>query len=221
MGARHAEQSIICSADDEAFPPTRSLIEDALRIVAESLDSDMTWTDRGTLGAQDKVYADTWPGEHYRLLVGTRVLEPRLAVEVGTFTGLGSLALRQACDRVVTFDLIPWDRIEGSVLREQDFENGSLRQEIGDLARADTFDRHRDLLSEADVIFVDGPKDGTFEPAFMTKLLPIVARSGALVIFDDIRVMSMIGFWRSIRAPKLDLTSFGHWSGTGLVRFDA
>jgi hypothetical protein len=32
-------------------------------------------------------------------------------------------------------------------------------------------------------------------------------------------MMNMIGIWRGIRHPKLDLTSFGHWSGTGLVEW--
>jgi hypothetical protein len=31
--------------------------------------------------------------------------------------------------------------------------------------------------------------------------------------------MPMLGVWRGIARPKLDLTSFGHGSGTGLVRW--
>ncbi len=38
-------------------------------------------------------------------------------------------------------------------------------------------------------------------------------------MFDDIRVWNMLEIWRGIRRPKLDLTSFGHWSGTGLVDY--
>jgi hypothetical protein len=37
------------------------------------------------------------------------------------------------------------------------------------------------------------------------------------LLLDDIRLLPMVGLWRSIASPKLDLTSFGHWSGTGLV----
>jgi hypothetical protein len=36
-------------------------------------------------------------------------------------------------------------------------------------------------------------------------------------MFDDIRLWNMLRTWRTINRPKLDLTSFGHWSGTGLV----
>ncbi|MBM4318321.1 MAG: methyltransferase, partial [Deltaproteobacteria bacterium] len=38
-----------------------------------------------------------------------------------------------------------------------------------------------------------------------------------IVVFDDIRLMNMLRIWRNISLPKLDVTSFGHWSGTGLV----
>jgi len=40
------------------------------------------------------------------------------------------------------------------------------------------------------------------------------------VIFDDIRDLNMLQFWRDIAPPKLDLSSFGHWTGTGLVRWN-
>ena len=37
------------------------------------------------------------------------------------------------------------------------------------------------------------------------------------LIIDDIQLINMIDFWRSIRSPKFDATSFGHFSGTGVV----
>ncbi len=36
-------------------------------------------------------------------------------------------------------------------------------------------------------------------------------------MFDDIRLMNMVEIWNNLAKPKLDLTSFGHWAGTGLV----
>ncbi|WP_164546837.1 MULTISPECIES: hypothetical protein [unclassified Variovorax] len=38
-----------------------------------------------------------------------------------------------------------------------------------------------------------------------------------MIVFDDIRVMHMVDTWRRIARPKMDLSSFGHWSGTGLI----
>ncbi len=45
---------------------------------------------------------------------------------------------------------------------------------------------------------------------------PPVARS---VMFEDIRPWGMLSFRQEIERAKLDLTSFGHWSGTGLVDY--
>ena len=39
-----------------------------------------------------------------------------------------------------------------------------------------------------------------------------------LILLDDIRLWKMLKIWREISMPKLDLTSFGHWSGTGIVQ---
>jgi hypothetical protein len=66
-------------------------------------------------------------------------------------------------------------------------------------------------------LFVDAPKDGVFEPAFIKNLAEMKTKKELLVIFDDIRVLNMLLPWRSIKRPKFDLISFGHWSGTGLV----
>ena len=138
-------------------------------------------------------------------------------MEIGTFTGLGALALAQVCSRVVTFDLLPWKSFGTSALREEDFTGARVEQRLGDLSEPSVFAAERDLLAQADLVFIDGPKDGRFEPAFMALLLPVVRETGAFLVFDDIRVVPMVRFWRELDMPKLDLTSFGHWSGTGLA----
>jgi hypothetical protein len=66
------------------------------------------------------------------------------------------------------------------------------------------------------LILIDGPKDGVFEPAFLSKLLPVL-RAGQVLVLDDIRKLQMLQTWRDISLPKLDVTSLGHWSGTGLA----
>ena len=38
-----------------------------------------------------------------------------------------------------------------------------------------------------------------------------------LLVIDDIRVVSMVELWQNLPIAKLDVTSFGHWSGTGLA----
>ena len=69
----------------------------------------------------------------------------------------------------------------------------------------------------ASLIFLDGPKNGRFEGQLLQHLTGLEPLPGRLLVVDDIRFVNMIDFWTSIASPKLDLTSFGHWSGTGLV----
>ena len=66
-------------------------------------------------------------------------------------------------------------------------------------------------------MFLDGPKDGIFEKQLLSRLASAEYFKPKILVLDDIKFMNMIPLWRSIQNPKLDLTSFGHWSGTGLV----
>jgi hypothetical protein len=168
-----------------------------------------------------------WPGEHYRLLAALcATVRPKTVVEIGTASGLSSLAIISALpagSRLVTFDVLPWD-YKGpeawggeTVLRKEDFADGSLVQEVGDLSNPETFERHRNLLAETDFFFVDGPKDGIFEQVFLDRLGSVAFPKPPLLMFDDVRLWNMLRIWKDVTRPKLDLTSFGHWSGSGLI----
>jgi predicted O-methyltransferase YrrM len=163
-----------------------------------------------------------FPGEHYRLLASiVKMLQPEQVVEVGTYTGLSALAILTTLrthGRLITYDLIPWNQINESALRPSDFADDRLEQRIGDLTDRVFFDRNRDVLSAATLFFLDGPKDGRFEPDLTELLASLVRVQSALIVFDDIRIWKMLSFWRGLELPKLDLTSFGHWLGTGLAQ---
>lgn len=75
----------------------------------------------------------------------------------------------------------------------------------------------RALFESADLIFVDGPKDGHTEARILANLDTLKLAPHVVIVFDDIRVMHMVDTWRRIARPKMDLSSFGHWSGTGLI----
>ncbi len=172
-------------------------------------------------GSPSAAWVDTFPGEHYRLLAAlVRVLRPRRVIEIGTYTGASALALLEhATDeiRIVTYDLIPWNEIGGSLLAQEDFEDGRLEQRLGDLADEAYWSTQRDLFLEADLVFLDGPKDDVFEPKMLKTLARLQTERGFVLVVDDIRFLEMIGPWSRFPAPRLDVTSFGHWSGTGLA----
>lgn len=222
--ASHAELSVISSLHDQAPAPTGELIELALRASSAALNERLPDL-AGRVNAEPDGHPDPsqWPGEHYRLLAGlVRTLMPSSIVEVGTFTGMGTLALKEACDvrsRIVTYDVIPWRETQAVLLNESDFVE-SVDQRIGDLSDPAFFRQELPTLMGADLIFIDGPKDGRFEPRFMSLLVPALVSSGSqpVLVFDDIRVMPMTTFWRDFPMPKLDITSFGHWAGTGVAR---
>ncbi|MDQ4041371.1 MAG: class I SAM-dependent methyltransferase, partial [Actinomycetota bacterium] len=138
-----------------------------------------------------------------------------------TATGMSALAMLARLpndSRLVTFDIVPWREYPGTVLRDDDFADRRLVQHVADLSEPAVAAEHVDVLKSADLVFVDAAKDGQQERVFLD-LLARTAERGPIAVFDDIRQWKMLAIWREVQQPKLDLTSFGHWSGTGLVDF--
>lgn len=216
MRNRAARWSAIAPID----PPNEELVSIALAAAERARLLPLEDVARRARRTDEGRWVQQWPGEHYRLLAALiEVVQPTSVVEIGTYTGLSALTILSVLPpggRLVSFDVVPWNEVPFTALRSDDFGE-AFEQRIDDLSESDTFGRHRELLREADLVFVDGPKDRRFERAFLSMLLPTIRGRGAIVVLDDIRVLEMVNVWEWIPAPKLDVTSFGHWSGTGLV----
>ncbi|HEV8293492.1 MAG TPA: hypothetical protein VGP94_16265 [Tepidisphaeraceae bacterium] len=194
-----------------------------------------------------KRWLTVWPGEHYKLLAGlVSVLRPKVTAEIGTAEGLSALAMKKYMPeggRVVTFDVVPWEQIGDTILRREDFEeeksedrrqkseaeqhgqlstaaHATLEQRLGDLGDREVFEKHRELMESVEFLFIDGPKDNNFEWKLLEYLKTVKFRKPPILMFDDTRLWSMLRFWRELSYPKLDVTSFGHSSGTGLVQWE-
>ena len=173
----------------------------------------------------DAATANAFPGDHYRILAGLiynldRSCGPLKLIDIGTSCGLSARTMLDFSpdeDKVETFDVADWLANPCTYLTEKDFE-ARLTQHIKDLQNPETFNQYADMLCNADFIMCDGPKDGIFEKNFYTLLsnldFPLKPR---WLLLDDIRFPSEMVSWRMIDSPKVDLTSFGHFSGTGLV----
>lgn len=217
LGARHAEISAVFSSDDSPGAASSRLLTMACLLIAR--------TERISLPLlverNAPSFAYVWPGEHYRLLAAlVQEMQPRQILEIGTYTGLSSLAMLSvlpANSRLTTVDVIPWNQISGTFLRESDFSDGRLAQLVCDFGDLDVCRRHQELLQGADLIFIDGPKDGVFERRLLNNFRRYTLKQEVLLVLDDVRLWRMLDIWRQIPNPKLDLTSFGHWSGTGFV----
>ena len=168
-------------------------------------------------------FANAFPGDHYRLLAGLlHYTKPLCIIDIGTHYGTGT---RVMCDYapkadICTFDVIPWESFETTYLYPSDFVTGGgkVTQYLDDLSDPLVFDRHKGLIERADFIMCDAPKDGAFEEKFYRLLAGMkLTKKPRWLFLDDIRFTSELLSWRRIQSPKIDLTSFGHYSGTGLV----
>jgi len=160
-----------------------------------------------------------FPGEHYRILVGIINTENfKNFIEIGTGSGIASKAILNKTNADInTFDIIPW-REDNSHLTKVEFNNDRLKQINEDLSNQQAFNKYSELISNSDLILLDADKSGDFEDNLLTKMSTISFESKFRLLFiDDIRYFSMYRIWKKIHNPKIDLTSFGHWSGSGLV----
>lgn len=219
--ARHIETTLIASADDEPGRPSEWLIRTALRAAEKAISVDLSEISRRL--TSPPLYPDVWPGEHYRLLTAfVQILEPKLVIEIGTATGISALALKAGLppDGVLeTFDIYPWNSFHYTVFQPEDFGDGRLEQHVADLSVPDVFESYRKRIEQAGILFVDAAKDGVMEQRLIDLLDTVSFPQPPLVIFDDIKLWNMLGIWRRISRPRLDFTSLGHWSGTGLVEW--
>lgn len=219
--APNVQLSAIVSNHDEARP-TRHLLEVAADSFRLGLDIDLS-----SVSEREKTdikWSSVFPGEHYRLLAALMMhLKPRIVVEIGTYLGLATLAIRKflpAEGVVHTFDVIRWNDFRDTCFVESDFADGGIVQHLDDLTDFTQVEKHRSLLEQADFIFVDALKDGIQEKRFLENFEKIQLKKDCLVMFDDIRVWNMVAIWRNITRPKLDVTSMGHWSGSGLIHWN-
>lgn len=219
--ARHAKRTFVFSPDDDPSRPSAEVILFALDAVRRAMDIDLSAvSSRMKAGPR---WPDVWPGEHYKLLAGmVALLKPQVVIEIGTYTGLSALSMKQYLPpggKLVSFDLVKWDAVPDTILKPSDFEDGRLEQVLCDLSDPAVFAKHAGLISKAGLIFADGPKDRKFEPAFARHMDQLELSTPPWIVWDDIKDLNMLKFWRLLEKPKLDLTSFGHWTGTGLCRW--
>src|ERR1051325_9832749 len=108
--------TMLLSADKTARD-NRRLIElalEACRVAAREVDfSDLA------ARPNCKRWLTIWPGEHYKLLAGlVKVLQPKVAIEIGTAEGLSALPMKKyMADKVVSFDIVPWNQIGDTILK--------------------------------------------------------------------------------------------------------
>lgn len=208
---RHYEPSII---HGEHSVPNGFLTGLGIKAACTALSQEVDVPDSTKPGSH---WYNVFPGEHYRLLKAlVTEIDPKVVVEIGTHTGMATVAMQQSNKGVIhTFDIVPWD-MDGTHLDEK-FFGARAAQHVADLSDPDEFARYFEILDQADMVFMDACKDGVFEYKMLELFRRLEPRPGKILVMDDIMLVNMIDLWHGIKAPKMDMTSFGHWSGTGLV----
>jgi hypothetical protein len=213
---RHYKPSLIYSPED--LQASNFLIDLTSSVIKTAWGHELNC---GKKDLADSNLLNVYPGEHYRLLSAVvKFMQPSAVVEIGTWTGLGTLAISSGMSHgtVHTYDILDWDKMPMPThFEKSDFVGGTINQVIGDLSEDVFFENNKSILNSADIIFLDAPKDGIFEYKMLSQIAKLDRKENKLLILDDIRFVNMIDLWRSISSPKLDVSSFGHWSGTGFV----
>ncbi len=172
-------------------------------------------------------------GNHYLLLTAlAKARKAKKIIEVGTGGGASLWAWLSAdCVQMVsTWDIRPlednhdWLATEDCkklVTNKLRLESNRWQQFVEDLSDSEVWEQRRLEIADADIIFIDGPHDGIFETAVWSKINSLHNVKEILLVFDDIRLSSMVDFWTGLPVPKLDVTFIGHQSGTGAALLEA
>ena len=163
----------------------------------------------------DREYLRSGPGqEHYALLewLGCR-FAGQTVLDFGTYRGASALALSASGKAdVVTVDCADVT----SFLFRQVSSICHIHDDIVDWLQTD---EALALVQAAPLIVLDVSHDGWTERAIYAQL----ERLGfvGILLLDDINLNDqMRRVWAEISRPKLDLSSIGHHTGTGIVLFE-
>ena len=165
---------------------------------------------------------------HYLLLTAiARAIEAEKIVEIGTAGG-GSLWSWLRTDNVKTVNTWDISPLSDSLIWLQNdeckklvtetlYQDNRWTQHVEDISDPEIWLLRSSLISDADIIFLDASHSGTLERKLLSNILTLDNKKEILLIFDDIKVSTMVSFFESLNLPKLDITSIGHQSGTGLA----
>lgn len=155
----------------------------------------------------DVSYFHNYAGkEHYRLLMYiAKLYKKETLIDLGTNRCMSGTALSFGYqNKIKSYDIVKLLPMNPMV--------PNVEWILGDIRE------NKDLINSP-FIFMDVDHDGLFENLFYDHLHEIEWKG--LLMLDDIHLNDpMKTFWNRIEEEKHDITSKGHWSGTGLVIFE-
>ena len=159
------------------------------------------------LGFKNQGYlTDPAGAEPYQLLAYmSQQYTDSIILDIGSFYGNSALALsHNDNNKVISYDII--DHGQTGIKKD------NIEWKVIDFRNDDSIDYSKVVAISLDV----DPHDGVKEPE-MINFLKEKGWSGPIIL-DDINLSSnMKEFWESLEDYKLDITSYGHMTGTGLL----
>ena len=145
--------------------------------------------------------------EHYCMLAAiVNIISNENVVDIGTYQGCSALEMAANPNvNVISYDIT--NRLKK--LPKED----NIEYKVENLIRTKKIPETRIIMFDVD------PHDAIQEPLFM-ELFKSFGYKG-LIICDDIHLTThMNDWWNSIENEKIDISSIGHHSGTGLIYYE-
>lgn len=148
--------------------------------------------------------------EHYRLLIHLSKTYNNIQIsDIGTHAGASALALSVNPNNVVY-------SLDVQNVRDIKRPVQNIKFEIGNFVENESL---FDDISKSKLILLDIDHLYTNEIFFYNKLVSIGWQG--VLICDDIYVNSHMGkFWSEVQHKKIEITKYGHSSGTGVIIMD-
>jgi hypothetical protein len=134
-------------------------------------------------------------------------------LDIGTYTGRSAVALsHNPSNKVISYDIRGCIPSGHKICTKPNLEF-RVKNVIDDLTP--------EFIQNVKIVMIDVDHFGTNERRILDTLLECGYQG--IILFDDIdhpelhMKIPMQEFWESVTQPKLDITKYGHFSGTGLV----
>ena len=137
----------------------------------------------------------------------SNMFDKTLILDIGTYWGKSALALaHNPLNVVTTFDIKDYIEDSDHIIYTMD----NMYFKIGD------FLDYEDMIMDSSILMIDITHNGEDEMRILKKLYYM--KYMGLLLFDDIVAFEkMRVFWNTVQYKKHDITSVGHWSGTGII----
>jgi hypothetical protein len=149
--------------------------------------------------------------EHYKLLAYlSTVITSKKIIDIGTYFGFSATAFAYNKDKqIISYDIFDWIPDDKITIKSAENVQLKVMNCLYDI----------DNIIDTDLIMIDIDHNGNNELNILDTLRK--ANYKGLVLLDDIGLNEeMIKLWNDIPEKKIDISSVGHWSKTGLVIFD-